>query len=295
MGKTSLEKLLAAVESQNARGQQGPRKEQDPRFWKPTADDTGNASAIIRFLPNKNDDDESLPWVRYWDHGFRGPSGKWYIERSLKSIGKPDPVYEENARLYNMTKDPTAPERIQASKQKRRLHYVSNILVISDPNNPEAEGKVFMFIYGKKIFDKILLAMKPEFVGETRINPFDVEETGANFKLRQKIVSDYPNYDHSSFDTPKPLAGDVKNILKECYNLEEVVYAPENYKTYDELKARLEEVLDNTPVAHPIRKPTLVKEYSKPVGTSTEKTEDPPFDLDDDDLELERFKALAED
>ena len=150
----------------------------DDRFWKPTQDKAGNGYAVIRFLPAKEGED--LPWVRYWDHGFKGPNGLWYIENSLTSIGQPDPVSEMNTQLWNTGREE---DKAIARERKRRLHYVANIKVISDSANPSAEGNVYLYRFGKKIFDKIMDAMQPQFADESPVNPFDFWE-GADFKIK---------------------------------------------------------------------------------------------------------------
>lgn len=214
----------------------------DERIWKPTKDNSGNAYAVIRFLPAAEGND--LPWNQYWDHGFQGPTGQWYIEKSRSSIGEADPVGELNARLYNSSKDPDSPARKQAAKQKRRLHYVSNIYVVSDPGNPANEGKVMIFQYGKKIFDKIMDAMKPEYEDETPIDPFDMWK-GANFKLKLRKVDGWDNYDKSEFSSPAPLSEDdeeLEKVYNKLYDLREFT-DPSKYKTYDQLTARLKAVL----------------------------------------------------
>ena len=288
--KTSnqIDKLLAAIQEQNT----PPKKERpkDERYWRPTVDKAGNGSAVIRFLPAPEVDGDGLPWVRYWDHFFKGPSGKIYGEKSLKSIGKADPIYEENAKLYNANEDPNSKERKQASAQKRRLNYVSNIYVISDPKNPENEGKVFLFRYGKKIFDKISALLSPEFEGEESINPFDLEK-GCNFKLRQKQVSGFPNYDDSKFDNPTSLGAKGEKILNQLYSLKEEV-DPKNFKTYDELKARFIEVMEGSSYAEETPTVTATR---KPSVKKVEKEEAPPFDVDeDDDPDLAAFRQLAD-
>lgn len=287
---SSIDKLLAAIQEQNT----PPKKERpkDERYWRPTVDKAGNGSAVIRFLPSPEVDGDGLPWVRYWDHFFKGPSGKIYGEKSLKSIGKADPIYEENAKLYNANEDPNSRERKQASAQKRRLNYVSNIYVISDPKNPENEGKVFLFRYGKKIFDKISALLSPEFEGEESINPFDLEK-GCNFKLRQKQVSGFPNYDDSKFDNASPLAKADK-IVNQLYSLKEEV-DPKNFKTYDELKARFVEVMEGTEEPGPASRHLPGSATPrKPSVKAAEKEDAPPFDTDDDDPDLEAFRKLAD-
>ena len=211
----------------------------DDRFWKPAVDKSGNGYAVIRFLPAAEGED--LPWVRYWDHGFKGPTGRWYIEKSLTSIGQPDPVSEGNSILWNSGRDE---DKQIARDRKRRLHYVTNIYVVSDPANPENEGKVFLYQFGKKIFDKITDIMTPQFQDEEPVNPFDFWE-GANFKLKIRNVEGYRNYDKSEFDSPKPLSGDddeLEGIYNKLHALSEFS-DPKSYKSYAELKAKLNQVL----------------------------------------------------
>lgn len=214
----------------------------DNRFWKLEKDKAGNGSAVIRFLPRAEGDE--LPWVKVFSHGFKGPTGRWYIENSLTTLGQADPVGELNTRLWNESSDDNSPGRKQARDQKRRLHFISNILVISDPKHPENEGKVFLFKYGKKIFDKIMNKAKPTFEDERPVNVFDLWE-GANFKLRMRNVEGYPNYDESVFADPSPVAPSDEQILKVVnsqYKLAEFI-DPKNFKSYDELKQKLEWVL----------------------------------------------------
>lgn len=237
---TSIEKLVQAAQSTGG-GEKGSYK--DERMWKPTVDKMGNGYAVVRFLPAAEGQD--LPWVRYWDHGFKGPTGKWYIERSLTTIGQDDPVGKLNSKLWNMNEDDKSPERKQARDQKRRLHYVANVLVVSDPANPDNEGKVFMYQFGKKIFDKIMDAMQPKFPDETPINPFDMWQ-GADFVLKIRQVDGYPNYDKSEFKTPAPLFGGDEDRLETLYNQQHDTSEwvdPKNFKSYDELKSRLALVL----------------------------------------------------
>ena len=210
----------------------------DERQWKPTVDKSGNGYAVIRFLPQPAG--EKLPWARYWDHGFQGPGGQWYIEKSLTSIGQPDPVGEANTALWNTGRDE---DKALARARKRRLHYVTNILVVDDPDHPENNGKVFLYQFGKKIYEKIMSAMQPEFKDETPMNPFDFWK-GANFKIKIRNVEGYRNYDRSEFDSPSVLAAD--DVLEDIYNNR--LYSlkewedPASYKTYEELKARFEQV-----------------------------------------------------
>lgn len=278
-------------------------------YWKPTPDKSGNALAVIRFLPGPAvDGDDALPWVRYWDHGFQSKvTGKWYIEKSLTTFDQKDPVSEYNSQLWNSTQDDNSIERKQARDQKRRLHYVSNIFVVSDPKNPENEGKVFLFKYGKKIFDKITKMMNPDLESEQKVNPFDLW-AGANFKLkvtRQGVniggrnVS-FPNYDESVFLTPGPLSADdseMEEIWKREHSLKDIV-DPKNFKTYEELKRRLDDVIGNTSsVSTNLKAKGDIEDDeevpftdSKPV---MKKAPAPVVEEEDDDLAM--FRKLAGD
>jgi hypothetical protein len=211
----------------------------DDRLWRAETDKTGNGYAVIRFLPPV--DGEDVPWARVWHHGFRGQGG-WYIENSLTTIGLKDPVSEMNSLLWNSGSDK---DKALARDRKRKLSYISNILVISDPKNPENEGKVFLFKYGKKIFEKIQEAMNPQYQDETPINPFDFWN-GADFKLKIRQVDGYTNYDKSEFASPSPLMGgsdkELEKIWSKQYPLKEFT-DPKSFKSYDELKARLQQVL----------------------------------------------------
>ena len=211
----------------------------DDRMWKADTDKTGNGYAEIRFLPAP--DGEDLPWARVWNHGFRGPGG-WYIENSLTTIGLKDPVSEMNSQLWASGSDD---DKKIARDRKRKLSYISNILVVSDPKNPQNEGKVFLFRYGKKIFEKIQEAMNPQFQDEKPTNPFDFWN-GATFKLKIRQVEGYTNYDRSEFSAPSAvLGGDdaaIEKLLKKQYSLKEFT-DPKSFKTYEELKTRLRDVL----------------------------------------------------
>jgi hypothetical protein len=210
----------------------------DERLWKPELDKTGNGYAVVRFLPAPNEED--LPWVKLYSHAFQGPGG-WYIENSLTTIGQKDPVSEYNRELWNTGNEK---DKETVRKQKRKLSFYSNIYVVKDPVNPSNEGKVFLFKYGKKIFDKIMAAMQPEFEDETPINPFDFWQ-GANFKLKIKKVAGYWNYDSSEFDRQGPLLDEddaLESIWKMEYSLQELI-APTEFKDYDALKKRLDYVL----------------------------------------------------
>lgn len=234
--RNAIDQLVKAAEATNTTQS---NNYVDDRIWKPTVDKSNNGYAVIRFLPASEGSD--LPWNRYWDHGFKGPMGRWYIERSLTSIGQNDPVGELNSKLWNSGIES---DKEIARKQKRRLHYVSNILVLSDPGNPSNEGKVFIFQYGKKIFDKLMDAMQPDFQDEEPINPFDFWQ-GADFKLKIRDVEGYRNYDKSEFSGQSELSSDdtyLEEIYNKLHDLREFT-DPKNYKTYDELQAKLMAVL----------------------------------------------------
>ncbi len=284
----SLNKLLDA-----AKGETEPQEKKsyvDERLWKPELDKSGNGYAVIRFLPAVKGED--LPWAKVWNHAFQGPTGQWYIENSLTTLNQKDPVSEHNTRLWNTGLES---DKEIARKQKRKLQYFSNIYVVSDAKHPENEGKVFLFRYGKKIFDKITAAMSPEFEDEKAINPFDFWE-GANFKLKIRKVDGYWNYDKSEFeDTSKLFEDDSEadKVWKSQHSLAEFT-AASNFKSYDELKTRLDAVLsgtvkvgnvaddlDDAPVAKP-------KVDTKPVTT---KVETPVVEEDDT---LAYFEKLAE-
>ena len=238
----AISKLVAASATNTEKKDYG-----DDRLWKPTVDKAGNGYAVIRFLPAAEGED--LPWVRYWDHGFKGSTGRWYIERSLTSIGQQDPVSEMNSELWNTGRDE---DKELARQRKRRLHHVSNILVVSDSANPENEGKIFLYEYGKKIMDKIMDVMQPQFADETPVNPFDFWG-GANFKLKIRQVEGYRNYDKSEFDTPSALfdgdEGQLENVYNQLHKLGEFT-DPANYKSYVELKKKLFEVIGEVDVAN---------------------------------------------
>ena len=214
----------------------------DDRLWKPEVDKAGNGYAVIRFLPAP--DGEDLPWAKLYTHAFQGTGG-WYIENSLTTLGQKDPVSEHNSQLWNSGIES---DKEIARKQKRKLSYYANMYVVKDSANPHNEGQVFLYKFGKKIFDKITAAMQPEFEDEDPINPFDFW-AGANFKLKIKKVAGYWNYDSSEFDRQSALLDDddaMEAIWKKEYSLAELV-APDQFKSYDELKKRLDYVLGNAP------------------------------------------------
>jgi len=227
------QKLVKEVEKMN-----NTSGSADERFWKLEVDKSGNGYAVIRFLPAPENED--LPFVKLYSHAFQGPGG-WYIENSLTTMGQKDPVSEYNSMLWN---NGTDAGKEQARKQKRKLTYIANIYVVKDPTNPDNEGRVFLYKFGKKIFDKLTAAMQPEFEDEEAIDPFDFW-TGANFKLKAKNVAGYRNYDSSEFSRPGQLLDDddeMEAIWKKQYSLEQLV-ASDQFKTYDELKKRFDNVI----------------------------------------------------
>lgn len=284
-----ISRLTKEIDKLNAPAEGG--RTEDTRFWAPEVDKAGNGYAVIRFLPAPAvDGDDALPWVRVFNHGFKGPSGKWYIENSLTTLGQKDPVSEYNSQLWNASSDDQSPTRKQAREQKRRLTYIANILVITDPKNPENEGQVKLFKFGKKIFDKITLAMNPQYQDEKPMNPFDLW-SGANFKIKIRQVEGYRNYDLSSFDAASPLSDDdakLEKIWKSEYSLKEFL-DPKNFKSYDELKRKMTEVLglnDTIAPAPKVSAPTFEPAQPRKAADSV------PFDTDDEDLDY--FKKLAD-
>ena len=289
MRGSSIDKLVKAAEAVST-AKPETNSYADDRFWKPTRDKAGNGYAVIRFLPAK--DGEDLPWVRYWDHGFKGPTGLWYIENSLTSIGQQDPVSEHNSVLWNSGRDE---DKAIARERKRRLHYVSNVLVVSDPANPQNEGKVFLYKFGKKIFDKVMDVMQPQFADEEPVNPYDFWE-GADFKIKIRKVEGWVNYDKSEFSTPSALYEGDENRLTEVY---EKLYSlqdflkPENYKTYDELSMKLNKVLGidagHAPAAEPVMNEATA---AQPVNDPAPFAEPEDSSSDEDDT-LSYFAKLA--
>ena len=265
----------------------------DDRFWKPLVDKAGNGFAVIRFLPAPEGED--MPWVQTFSHSFQGPTtGLWYIENSLTTLNKKDPVSEYNTLLWNTGSD--ADKEI-ARKQKRKLSYIANIYVVSDPANPDNDGKVFLFKFGKKIFDKLNDLMNPEFPDEEPRNPFDLW-TGANFKLKIRKVEGYQNYDKSEFDKDGPVSGDedhMERIWNSEYKLTEFL-SESNFKSYDELKAKLNKVLGLDGYVAPavqqsqVRESAPAQEAFKPKSKTVSQVVP-----EDDDDGLSYFEKLAED
>ena len=266
--------------------QQSNNKYQDDRLWKPELDKTGNGYAVLRFLPASNG--EEMPWQRVWTHAFQDKGG-WFIENSLTTLNQKDPVSEENTRLWNTGIDS---DKDIARKRKRKLSYFANIYVVSDPKHPENEGQVKLYKFGKKIFDKITEAMQPAFEDEQAINPFDFWK-GANFKLKIRKVDGYWNYDKSEFEGVTPLKesdDDIKAIWEKQYPLKPFV-DPSNFKTYDELKEKLNRVITGT------QSTATVDSVDLPPQTTTavempKVSESTPVSDDDDTLSY--FSKLAD-
>ena len=284
---SNFDKITKALETNlNPEDKSNKSKYQDDRFWKPELDKTGNGYAVIRFLPAA--EKEEMPWQRVWSHAFQDKGG-WYIENSLTTLSTKDAVSEDNTRLWNTGVDS---DKDIARKRKRKLSYYSNIYMVSDPKHPENEGKVFLFRYGKKIFDKISEAMQPQFEDEKAINPFDFWK-GANLKLKIRKVDGYWNYDKSEFEGVKPLAKDdenIKAIWSKQYPLKSFV-APSNFKTYDELKEKLNRVImgtRNTSTVETVDLPQQTNGKVKKVDVSHSK----PASEEDDTLSY--FSKLAD-
>ena len=265
----------------------------DDRLWKLDVDKSGNGYAVIRFLPAP--DGEDLPFVKLYSHAFQGPGG-WFIENSLTTLGQKDPVSEYNTTLWN---NGTDAGKDTARKQKRKLTYISNIYVVKDPANPENEGKVFLYKYGKKIFDKLTAAMQPEFEDEEAIDPFDFWQ-GANFKLKAKNVAGYRNYDSSEFAAVSPLLKDddaMEGLWKKQYSLAELV-ASDQFKSYEDLKKRLDYVLGNKSTVR--QDPEVVDEDNdrgsaeELVTAAASRPSSRSSSNDEDDDALSYFAKLAE-
>ena len=280
-----INKLVEAA--QEASGGKTENNNRDENLWKPTVDKAGNGYAVIRFLPSESE----VPWVRYWDHGFKGPTGKWYIEKSLTSLGQQDPLGEFNSKLWNSGNEE---DREQVRKQKRRLHYVVNILVVSDPSAPDNEGKVFMYQFGKKIFDKVQDLMQPQFPGETPVDPFDLWK-GADFQLKIRNVEGYRNYDRSEFKEPSALyEGDevqLQATVNQIHDINQYI-DPDNYKSYADLEAKLTEVLGQS-APRTIKEEVALDNETPPWSDpAPAQTAEAAGDADDEDA-MSFFQKLA--
>jgi hypothetical protein len=283
----NLDKLKTAVEALN---QTSEGSDKSDNFWKPEVDKSGNGMAVIRFLPaSATDGDDALPWVKIFSHGFQGPGG-WLIDNCLTTSNQQCPVCEHNSTLWN--------SGIEANKdivrkQKRKLNYIANVYIVSDPKHPENEGQVKLFKFGKKIFDKITEAMNPQFADETAINPFDLWK-GANFKLKIRKVEGYQNYDKSEFESPAPLSDDdskMEAIWKKEHSLSALLKEGE-FKSYEQLKGRLDKVLGlNGEVIAPKTTVETIKEQAR---TAPKAVKEPELVTTEDDDDLNYFSRLAE-
>lgn len=278
----------------------GGRKE-DPRFWSMTPDKEGNGSAVIRFMPPVKGDE--LPWVKTFSFGFKGTTGKWYINESPTTIGLPDPVSDRNQADW-ATNDPVIQDEVR--KRKRRTTYISNVVVLKDPANPDNVGKIFLFKYGKKIHDMLVNKAKPEFEDDKPVLVYDIWE-GANFKLRMKKVAGYTNYDSSEFDSVSEMfAGDEEKqqaAIDGCHRLAEFV-DPSRFKSYEVLKAEFDKAMSGSSIAPaasrsssiddsdeevtqaPVSKPAAPRKV-EPIKKKAETTS-----TDDDDMDY--FRKLME-
>jgi hypothetical protein len=289
---SSFEKLTKAIESTQSTAEAGSRD--DTRFWQPEVDKAGNGMAVIRFLPAPSvDGDDALPWVRVFSHGFQGPGG-WLIDNCLTTVGEKCPVCEHNSVLWNSGIE--ANKEI-VRKQKRKLNYIANVLIVSDPKHPENEGQVKLFKFGKKIFDKITEAMNPDFEDETPVNPFDLWE-GANFKLKIRKVEGYRNYDKSEFDKSEALFGGddekLEKLWKSEYSLKDFT-DKKHFKSFDQLKGRLDKVLGFQGSITSVKSKAddeVVSQFADE-EILNKKSSSAASIVEDDDMDY--FKSLAED
>ena len=286
---SAFQKLTKELEKVSS----GESNAKDDNLWKPEMDKSGNGYAVIRFLPAPNDED--LPWAKLFSHAFQGPGG-WYIDNSLTTINKSDPVGDLNRQLWNSGSDR---DKETARKQKRKLSYYSNIYVVQDPLHPENEGKVFLYKYGKKIHDKIVEAMQPAFADETPINPFDFWK-GANFKLKIRKLDGYWNYDKSEFDKVSTLGDFDDAELEAIYKSEHSLTAftdAKNFKTYEELEKRMNTVLSAKKKVSPIPDEDLEDESEGrgpiPSVSATVEPPAPRVDEEEEDV-MSYFSRLAE-
>ena len=285
---SGFDKLTKALEENlNPEDSKKSNKYQDERLWKPELDKTGNGYAVLRFLPATSGED--MPWVRLWSHAFQGPGG-WYIENSLTTLGHKDPVSEENTRLWNTGVES---DKGIARNRKRKLSYYANVYVVSDPTHPENEGQIKLFKFGKKIFDKITEAMQPAFEDETPINPFDFWK-GANFKLKIRKVDGFWNYDKSEFEGTSAIADNdenIKAIWEKQYPLKPFLETS-NFKSYEELKEKLNRVITGTKSTDTVENVdlpststgTVKSQDSAPIASATSESDDT----------LDYFSKLAE-
>jgi hypothetical protein len=276
------------------------RSDDDERYWKPTRDKVGNGSAEIRFLPRLEGDD--LPWVRVYSHAFKGPTGKWYIENSLTTIGQDDPVGKINQDLWNTGLES---DKNKARDQKRRTSFIANVYIVNDPANPDNNGTVRLFKFGKKIFDKIMDKAKPAFAEDKSVNVFDLWD-GANFKLRVKNVEGFPNYDQSFFDSQSELLGGDENkllsVIQKQHPLREFL-DPKNFKSFEELSRKVNSVLypnqqQETPTAASMTESYKAPEIKSATPSFESKMPSTPNPMSSGDEEtdlMSYFNSLASD
>ena len=290
---SNFDKITKALEANSEKPEtsgNSKNKYQDERIWKPELDKTGNGYAVIRFLPATSG--EEMPWQRVWSHAFQDKGG-WYIENSLTTLNQKDPVSEENTRLWNTGVDS---DKEIARKRKRKLSYYSNIYVVSDAKHPENEGKVFLFKFGKKIFNKITEAMSPAFEDEKPINPFDFW-SGANFKLKIRKVDGFWNYDKSEFEAVSPLGTDdvkIKEIWSKQYPLKPFLETS-NFKSYDDLKEKLNRVIAGSKNTETASEIDLPPSTGNAVKTASVQSNEASKSVGDEDDTLSYFSKLAED
>jgi len=283
----NLDKLSKAIEQLNSSSESADNKD---NYWRPEVDKAGNGMATIRFLPaSAADGEDALPWVKVFSHGFQGPGG-WLIDNCLTTKGQQCPICEHNSTLWNSGIEAN---KEVVRKQKRKLNYVANVYIVSDPKHPENEGQVKLFKFGKKIFDKITEAMNPQFEDEEAINPFDLWK-GANFKLKIRKVDGYQNYDKSEFESASPLSSDddeLEKIWKSEFALSELI-SDKEFKSYDALKTRLDKVLGlSGEVPAPKTTVETIKEQAKAAPKKVVESEP---EVTDDDEDLAYFSKLAE-
>ena len=283
----NLDKLSKAIEALNTSSEGNDKSD---NYWRPEVDKAGNGMATIRFLPaSEKDGEDGLPWVKIFSHGFQG-SGGWLIDNCLTTLNQQCPVCEHNSTLWNSGIEAN---KDVVRKQKRKLNYIANVYIVSDPKHPENEGKIKLFKFGKKIFDKISEAMNPQFEDEQAINPFDMWK-GANFKLKIRKVEGYQNYDKSEFDSPSVLSDDdakLEQIWKDSFSLKELTGEKE-FKSYDALKQRLDKVLGlNGEAPRTTVEQVKAKEFAAPKKAPVEESIEPSLGEDDD---MAYFAKLAE-
>lgn len=283
--KSSIDKLIGLLEEKN-----DTKSYKDDRFWRPEQDKSGNGFAIIRFLPGVDNDTPIIPLN---SHAFQGPGG-WYIENCLTTIGQKDPVVELNSMLWNSGLDS---DKDLARQRKIKKHWISNVYVVSDPSNPQNEGKVFLFKFGSQIKDMLLNAMKPEFVQDEKINPFSMDADGANFRIKIKRENSFITYKYSKFDMPSDLTKDSNlkdRLTKSQYALQPFA-DPSSFKTYDELKSRMNEVLGGDIRGGAPQNNKTAEDMDIPEKKLTMKEKKPvEQDVDDESDALSYFQKLAE-